>query len=154
MKSMSFTKTLLNIASLIAFAAVLNFGPAISAARAEGPQTELGQKMKIIGKSMKQLKSQIGDASKQQSTLDLLETAKKSADEAKKLTPSKATDVPEADRAKFITDYQDEMDKLIGELTKIEDAVRAGKYDDATKLYSQLGSLKREGHQKFQADKD
>jgi soluble cytochrome b562 len=118
-----------------------------------GKQSELNNKMKAMARDLKQLKGQIGDATKQQSTVDLLESAKKNAEAAKKLTPSKAKDVPEADRAKFITDFQAEMDKLIGDLSKTEDAVKAGKYDDAKKLYGELGMLKREGHEKF-APKD
>jgi soluble cytochrome b562 len=115
--------------------------------------TELGNDMKAMGKNLKQIKGQLADATKQQSTVDLLESAKKNADAAKKLTPSKAKDVPEADRAKFVTDYQAAIDKLIGQLGKIEDAVKAGKYDDAQKLYGELGMIKREGHEKF-APKD
>lgn len=124
---------------------------ATSTARAD-KETELGGKMKIVGKSLKQLKGQIADPTKQQSSVDLLEAAKKAAGEAKKLSPDKAKDIPEADRAKFLTEYQAEMDKLIGQLGKVEDAIKAGKYDDASKLYGDLNSTKREGHKQFQAD--
>jgi soluble cytochrome b562 len=119
-----------------------------------GQKTELGDKMKAMGKDLKQLKGQIGDATKQQSTVDLLESAKKNAGAAKKLTPVKAKEVPEAERPKFITDFQAEIDKLIGDLGKIEDAVKAGKYDDAKKLYGGLNQLKREGHEKFAPKED
>ena len=150
MKILSLQKTIASFAILAAF--VIGMHPAMS--RADEHETELGGKMKIINKSVKALKGQISDATKQQSTIDLLETAKKAADEAKKLQPEKAKDVPEADRAKFIADYQAQMDKLIGDFGKIEDAVKAGKFDDATKLYGDLNGVKREGHEKFQADKD
>ena len=123
-------------------------------ARAEEKETELGNKMKVIGKSVKALKTQIADPAKQQSTIDLLEAAKTAAGDAKNLTPDKTKDVPEADRAKFLTDFQAQIDKLIAEFGKIEDAVRAGNYDDASKFYGELGSIKREGHKKFQADKE
>ena len=110
--------------------------------------------MKIIAKSVKQLKNQIADATQQQSSITLVETAKAAATDARALVPAKAASVPDADRPKFITDYQAEMDKLIGDFGKIEDAVKAGKYDDATKLYGDLNGVKREGHEKFQSDKD
>jgi soluble cytochrome b562 len=134
----------------LVIAAALGLGALNFNARAG---TELGSDMKAMGKNLKQLKGQIADATKQQSTVDLLESAKKNADAAKKLTPSKAKDVPEADRAKFVTDYQAAIDKLIGQLGKIEDAVKAGKYDDAQKLFGEIGMIKREGHEKF-APKD
>jgi soluble cytochrome b562 len=122
--------------------------------RAEEKETELGNKMKIIGKSVKALKTQIADATKQQSSIELLEAAKTAAVAARTLTPDKAKDVPEADRPKFVSDFQAEIDKLIAEIGKIEDAVRAGKYDDAGKLYDELGPIKREAHKQFQAEKE
>jgi soluble cytochrome b562 len=150
MKILSLQKAIASFAILAAF--VIGMHPASS--RADDHETELGGKMKIIGKSVKALKGQISDATKQQSTIDLLEAAKKAATEAKDLKPDKTKDVPAADQAKFIADYQAEMDKLIGDFGKIEDAVKAGKYDDATKLYGDLNGVKRDGHKQFQADKD
>jgi len=123
-------------------------------ARAEGKETELGGKMKIIGKSVKQLKGQIADATKQQSSIDLVETALKAAQDARALAPSKAAQIPEADRAKFISDYQLQMDYLIKDFTALEEDLKAGKYDDAQKVFTDLGQVKRDGHKKFQADED
>jgi len=151
MKSSARGKICASIAILAAF--ILGMQPGVSL-RADDHETELGGKMKIIGKSVKALKGQIADATKQQSTIDLLEAAKNAANDAKKLSPEKTKDVPEADRPKFLADYQVQMDKLIEDLGKIEDAVKAGKYDDATKLYGDLNTIKRDGHKQFQADKD
>lgn len=123
-------------------------------ARADEKESELGGKMKIIAKSVKQLRNQISDPAQQQSSVSLTEDALKAAQDAKKLAPSKAANVPEADRAKFITDYQAQMDVLIKDLTTIEDALKAGKYDDAQKAYGELGQVKKDGHSKFIDKKD
>jgi soluble cytochrome b562 len=136
----------------IATAILLGMNFAAATARADEPKTELSEKMKVMGKSLKQLKSQLADPAKQQSTVELLETAKQAATDAKKFTPLKAKEVPEANRPKFISDYQAEMDKLIDQLGKTEDAVKAGKYDDASKLFGELGPIKREGHKEFHAE--
>lgn len=143
------------LTSFAILAIALCFGFAGAPARAEqkGPDSELAQKMKLMGKNLKQLKPQIADATKQQSSVDLLETVKKIATEAKGLTPTKAKDVPDADRAKFISEFQSQIDKLIDAVGKIEDAVKAGKYDDAKTLFGDLQMIKREGHEKF-APKD
>lgn len=113
------------------------------------PESELARKMKSMGKNLKQLKQQIADATKQQASVALLETVKKIAEEAKSLTPAKAKKVAGADRAKFISGFQAQIDKLIRALGAIEDAVKAGKYDDAKTLFGDLQMIKREGHEKF-----
>ena len=132
-------------------AAAILFTALGSALHAE--KTELGDKMKALGKNLKLVKAQIADPAKQQSTVGLLESAKTNAEAAKKLTPSRTKEVPEADRAKFLSGYQAQIGKLVDDLGKIEAAVKAGKYDDAKKLFADLGTVKREGHEKF-APKD
>jgi len=118
-------------------------------ARADEKETDLGKQMKIIAKSVKQLKGQIADAAQQQSSITLVETAKAAATEARKLTPAHAADIPEADRPKFITDYQTQIDVLIKDFTTIDDALHAGKYDDAQKTFADLGNVKKDGHKQF-----
>lgn len=142
-------------AKFFTLALTLTLGLSLSThtARAD-KETELGGKMKIIGKSVKQLRNQIADPAQQQSSISLVEDALKAAQDAKKLAPAKAANVPEADRAKFITDYQAQMDVLIKDLTAIEDALKAGKYDDAQKAYAGLGDVKKDGHGKFIDKKD
>jgi soluble cytochrome b562 len=118
-------------------------------ALAEGKDTDLAKQMKIISKSIKQLKNQIADPAQQQSSITLVESAKQAAAEAKKLTPAHAADIPEADRPKFITDYQAQMDKLIQDFTDIDTDLHTGKYDDAQKTFADLGGVKKDGHKEF-----
>lgn len=140
-------------AILVATALSFCFASATARAEHKGPDSELARKMKLMGKNLKELKPQIADATKQQASVDLLETVKKIATEAKNLTPTKAKNTPEADRTKFISEFQSQIDKLIEALGKIEDAVKAGKYDDAKTLFGDLQMIKRSGHEKF-APKD
>ena len=121
-------------------------------ARADEKSTPLGDKMKIIAKSVKQLKKQIADPTKQQSSIDLVEAAQKAAEDGKQLVPAKAATVPEADRPKFIADYQMQIDALIKDFATIDTALHDGKYDDAQKAFDTLGDVKRDGHKKFNAE--
>jgi soluble cytochrome b562 len=118
-------------------------------ARADEKSTPLDDKMKIIAKSGKQLKGQITDPTQQQSSIALTQTAENAAKDAKNLVPAKAATVPEADRAKFITDYQAQIDVLIKDFDTISTDLTAGKYDDAQKAFNDLGNIKRDGHKQF-----
>jgi soluble cytochrome b562 len=118
-------------------------------ARAEEKTTPLGDKMKIIAKSVKQLKGQVTDPTKQQSSIQLVEAAKQAATDAKALVPAKAATVPEADRPKFIADFQAQIDVLIKAFTDLDTALQAGKYDDAQKDFNGLAKIKGDGHKAF-----
>jgi soluble cytochrome b562 len=119
------------------------------AAHADEQKTELGEKMKIISKSVKQLKNQIADPAQQQSSITLAQAAETAAKDAQKLVPAKAASVPAPDRPKFVTDYQAQMDVLIKDFDAITSDLTAGKYDDAQKVFADLGNVKRDGHKKF-----
>lgn len=121
-------------------------------ARADQKETPLGDKMKIIAKSVKQLKNQVADATKQQSSIELVETAQKAAEDARQLVPSKAASIPDADRPKFITDFQAQIDVLIKQFATIDTALHDGKYDDAQKAFNDLAAIKRDGHKQFNAE--
>ncbi len=118
-------------------------------ARAEEKDSDLAKQMKVIGKSMKQLKGQIADPAQQQSSITLVEAAIQAANNAKKLTPAHAADIAEADRPKFITEFQAQMDVLFKDLTDIDTDLHAAKYDDAQKTFADLGNVKKDGHKKF-----
>lgn len=123
-------------------------------ARADEKDTPLSLKMKIISGSVKKLKSQIADSTQQQSSITLVETAKQAATDAKQLVPAKAATVPEADRAKFISDFQAQMDVLIKDFTTMDNALHDGNYADAQKAFNDLGGIRQQGHKQFINQKD
>lgn len=135
------------IATLLA-ALVLGATFAGHTARAE-EKTPLDLKMDIIAKSVKQLKNQVTDPKQQQSSITLVEAAKQAATDAKQLVPAKAASVPEADRPKFIADFQTQIDALIKAFATLDDALHAGKYDEAQKAFNELGGIKQQGHKQF-----
>ena len=114
--------------------------------------TPLEKQMQIMARSMKQLSQQIADSTKQQESITLLETLKKAASDSKGLDPRKTVSIPQANREKFLTDYKAQMDKLSEAFNQIEEALKAGKYDQAKAQLATVGSIKKEGHSKFKQD--
>jgi soluble cytochrome b562 len=106
-------------------------------------------KMDTMGGAFRKLKRQVADATKNAESLQLLATIQTAANEAAKLIPAKAADLPAADRAKFEADYQAGMKKLIDGFGKLEVALKADKNDEAAKLVGEIGALQKAGHKEF-----
>jgi len=107
-------------------------------------ETELEGKMDSMGKAWKKLKRQVADATKNAESLQLVATINAAAEEAAKLVPAMTTDLPVADREKFVADYRLGIKKLVAELAKLETALKAGKNDEAAKLVADIGALQKE----------
>ena len=68
------------------------------------------------------------------------------------MEPRKTSSIPQAEQEKFMTAYKAQMDKLSEAFNQIEEALKAGKYDQAKALLATVGSIKKEGHSKFKQD--
>lgn len=119
---------------------------------AQEADSPLEGQMKILARGMRTLGNQIGDPSKQQENVSLLESLKKAATDSKTLDPRKTQSIPEAKRAAFLADYRTDLDELNDALNQVEDAVKAGQYDKAKSLIGNVNSIKKEGHGKFKVD--
>ena len=87
----------------------------VSAEPPKQPQeeTELEDKMDVMGTAFRKLKRQVNDVTQNAASLQLVATIHMAAEEAVKLVPAKAADVPVAERAKFVADYQMKMKDLL-----------------------------------------
>jgi soluble cytochrome b562 len=112
-------------------------------------ETELEGKMDTMAGAWRKVKRQVADASKNAESLELVATIRTAAEEAAKLTPAMAADVPAGDRAKFVADYQAGIKRLVVELGKLEAALKAGNNDEAAKLVADIGALQKAGHKQF-----
>ena len=108
--------------------------------------------MKILARGTRQLSQQVGDPARQQNTIELIESLKKAALDAKSLDPRKTSEITEAKRAQFLADYRMEVDELKDAFDQIEVAVKAGQYEKAKSLLATVNSIKKEGHGKFKTD--
>jgi soluble cytochrome b562 len=117
-------------------------------------KTELEMRMDRMGKAFRKLKKQVADASQNASSLELVATMQAAAKEAVDLTPEKAQDVPADQRDKFVQDYKAGMQGLLDRLGKLQDALTAGKNDEAAQLVSDLGDFQKKEHKEFRKPKD
>jgi soluble cytochrome b562 len=133
------------------------YGPLHSVGFAHGPdkeQTPLGEEMEIISKNIRSLRRQILDPSKKEASLKLVEGMQASAAKAKELVPTKAKEIAEAEREKFVSAYRARMGEFVEGLEKISAEIREGRLEEAKLGLSKLHDLKRRGHEQFSAEPD
>lgn len=116
----------------------------------EEKETELDGTMGKVNAAFRKLRRQAGDATKNEESLKLVAEMKAAAQESAKLVPAKASDFTGADREKFISEFHARMKTFIGDITRLEDALKAGKNDEAAKIADELQKMKSSGHKEFQ----
>lgn len=139
---------------LMAFAIVMSFAICAPLARAADDKakgdTPLEDEMIAANNALKKLKMQITDASKNQSSLELIQEMQKHFLAAKGMEPVRTK--KEADKTKFVVDYRKAMVTLMSEMLKLEGAVLDGKNDEAAGILKSLTKIKSDGHEKFQEE--
>jgi soluble cytochrome b562 len=129
--------------------------PAIPARAAdERPKTPLAEQMSGIAKDFRSLRKMINDPAQKAAAVQLVKDMEDRATKAKGLDPLKSKDIPPADRDQFLADFRKQIDGLIADFQKLEESVNDGKTADASSLLDKLQADKREGHKKFNAEKD
>ncbi len=115
-------------------------------------QTDLEKKMESMNRAFRKLRKQISDSAQNASSLELVATIREGAQDSLTLTPEKAATLPESERAKFISDYQDGIKKLIGKLDALSDALKANKNDVAEADLKDIASFQRDEHKEFRKE--
>lgn len=123
--------------------------PAAHAAPAEETDTPLDKQMGAIRGAFNKLRKQVADPASNATSLELATKLREAAEASVKLTPARAADVPEAERAKFIADYQEKMSLCVAEAKKLEAALKEGKNEEAVAIVATLGKMQRQGHHAF-----
>jgi soluble cytochrome b562 len=116
-------------------------------------KTELELRMDKIGKAYRRLKKQVADPSQNASSLNLLSVMQDAIREAADLTPAKADDLPDDQKAKFIEDYKAGIKGMQEEYDKLADALTAGKNDEAAKIIAEIDALEKKDHKEFKKPK-
>ncbi len=117
-------------------------------------QTPLGEQMEKIGGAYRKLGRQINDASKNADSLALVATIKAAAAEALKFEPAKKADIPAADQAKFVSDFQAKLKEFAATVDKLETALKANDNATAAKLVDEMKMERSDGHKAFEKKKD
>jgi soluble cytochrome b562 len=122
-------------------------------AQQDEPKTPLGKKMAAMNTAFKAVGRQIEDPSKNASTLEQIAIIETNAKSALALEPEKKGKIPAGEQAKFVSDYQAEMKKMLAVVDKLKTAVKAGNNADALKLIDEMKAAQREGHREFRLRK-
>lgn len=120
---------------------------------AETKASALDERMEDINAAYRKLGRQIGDASKNADSLKQVALLRQHATEAEKLEPKKKADLPAAEQAKFVGDYRAKMKQFLADIAKLEDALKAGKNEEAATVLKSLKQAQEEGHKEFRRRK-
>jgi soluble cytochrome b562 len=137
----------MKLKSLLTLALTLAIGSSFAFAAEE--DTPLAKEMKTVNKNLRTLKRQVEDASKKDENLGLIAASKKSLDACLKLEPIKTKDVPAGEKAAYLDKYKAQMNDVVKAFDELEAAVKAGKADDAKKIFEKLSEQKEKGHKDF-----
>jgi hypothetical protein len=78
-------------------------------------------------------------------TGEMLDEARK----ARELDPEMISQVPEAEREKFLEGFRAEMDAFIANIGKLEEALKTSRWDESRQLMETLWQNKKDGHRAF-----
>jgi Cytochrome b562 len=110
-----------------------------------GPAT-VEQAMRGINRAARELKAQIGDASKMDENLALIWAMERGAVAAKGLEPEH---LPAGDKAKIVNDFRRGQIELLKLMLTLETQVMDGKTEDATKTFGAIVELRDKSHKKL-----
>jgi len=113
------------------------------------PQTELGDKMEKMQGAYRRLGRQIADATKNEDSLKLVAVMRENAEAALKLVPAFKAEQPADKQEKFMADYNEQMKSLIGDIGKLETALKANNNDEAANVLKTLKTDMDDGHKEF-----
>jgi soluble cytochrome b562 len=143
-------KIRLLIATLLAALAV---AAGLQAQPTKDDHTELGETMEKMSSAWRKAKAQLPDASKNADTLEKLAAVKQGMENSLKLEPARKADVPAAEQAKFVADYQAKMKEEIGKVDQLIALVKAGKTAEATALVGVIDQDQKDSHKAFKKQK-
>ena len=130
-------------------------GRAAQAGPDDDKMTELELRMDKIGKAYRRrLKKQVSDPSFNASSLNLVSVMQDAIREAAELTPAKADDLPDDQKAKFMEDFKAGIKGMQDEYDRLADALTAGKNDEAVKIVAEIDALEKKDHKQFKKPKN
>ena len=111
--------------------------------------TELAKQMEVMDDEMKKLRKSLKDPATNAASLETLTKLQQITVTSKALTPAKAAEMPEAEKAKFVAGYRKDMAGLLAAYAQIEVAVLDGDNAKAEELFKGLKKVEDDGHEKY-----
>ena len=111
--------------------------------------TELAKQMEEMDDAQKSLRKSLKDPATNAASLETLTKLQQLTVTSKALTPAKAAQVPEGERAKFVAGYRKDMAGLLAAYAQIEVAILDGDNAKAEELFKGLKKIEDDGHEKY-----
>lgn len=118
------------------------------------PNTPLTDQMEKIGGAYRKLGNLVKDPTKNAEALAQVAIIKEAAMAGLKFEPAKKADVPAADQAKFVADFQAKMKEFLATVDKLETALKANDSAAAAKLVDDMKTERNDDHKQFQKKKE
>ena len=115
-------------------------------------KTPLGDQMEKLNGAYRKLGRQVADATKNEDSLAQVAIIKAAAEAAVKLEPAKKSEVPAAEQAKFVADYQAKMKEFLATVGKLETALKAGDNTAAAALVEEMKNERNADHKSFKKE--
>lgn len=149
--------SVVRIASLAFVLLAITGALALAAPRAGAqpkPDGELSLEghMKKVNRAFKALSKQIADPSKNESSLDLVQTIEIHFVAAKVKVPDLAKSAPEAQRAALVKSFRSEAIKAIVTILELEQQILAGDNAKAKETIEKIKAIEKKGHEMFQVE--
>ena len=138
--------SLLLLSGLLVAAPVAVVAPRLAAA---ADDTELAKQMEETDDLLKKLRKSLKMPAENPQSLELISKLQQLTVTQKALVPAKAADMPEAEKAKFVTGYRKDMAVLLTHFAQIEMAVLDGDNAKAEELFKGLKKIEDDGHEKY-----
>jgi hypothetical protein len=120
----------------------------------KGGEDALEHAMESMNGALKSMLKGI-DATSRDKALEQIAKFQSNLLTAKLLTPPMAEKIDAAKRPEFVAGYRRKLVDVLSASAKVEAAILDGKYDEANKVVKEeLTRLKKEGHDKYQEEKD
>ncbi len=122
-------------------------------AQEDEDKTPLAKHMSAMNAALKLISGQVEDPAKNASTLEQLAIIETRATEAMGLEPEKMGQIPAAEQAKFVADFQSGIKALLVTVDSLKIAVAAGRNADAVGIVDAMKQQQKEGHGAFRIKK-
>jgi hypothetical protein len=116
-------------------------------------QTPLGEQMEKISGAFRKINKQVADAAQNADSLKQVAIIKDATAAALKLEPAKEKDLPAADQAKFVADYQAKMKDFIATVDKLDAAFKANDNTGAAAILKDMKTQEDDDHGDFRKKK-
>lgn len=116
---------------------------------AEEEHTPLGERMEQIGSAWRTVKRSVSDSSKNAQTLEQVKKMQAAAKGSMDFKPDMLKDIPDAEKEKFLADYNKQMKSFAARLDKLARMLEAGDNAAASVLVKQIDEHRSESHEAF-----